>query len=92
MSEQQEPTNPMVKWAFNLGGAYLGIALAMHFLIYPNSEAYNDAIRKCGRQSEFCACQAQAYVDQRNFLTTPLALVGLVTYRETTSACMRYLN
>lgn len=73
-------------WIVNVIGAYLGVCLAMHFLYSPE-EQYNDILKHCGDSSAFCACQAQAIVDQRSFLTQPLFLVGFKTYKKVAPMC-----
>lgn len=81
--------NNNFRWlAYGIGG-WLGLCITMN-LIYSPDEQYNDIIRHCGDNSAFCACQAQAVVDQRSFLSQPLLLVGLKTYRNVASMCARY--
>lgn len=73
-------------WLLNLVGVYLGLCVAMHFIFSPD-EQYNAIIKKCGDSSAFCACQAQAIVDQRGFLNTPLIILGLKTYKAVAPMC-----
>lgn len=76
-------------WVFNAIGVYLGLCIAMHF-IYSPDEQYNDIVKHCGDSSAFCACQAQAIVDQRSFLTQPLVLIGLKTFKKVGPMCSSY--
>lgn len=76
-------------WVFTLMGVWLGLCLVMSF-IYTTDEQYNDIIKHCGDSSAFCACQAQAIVDQRSFLSQPLFMVGLKTYRKVGPMCAQY--
>ncbi|MCP8896355.1 hypothetical protein KYK29_15615 [Shinella daejeonensis] len=76
-------------WMFNLVGAWIGLCIAMHFIYSPDQQ-YNDIVKHCGNSSAFCACQAQAIVDQRSFLVQPLFLVGLKTYRNVAPMCAQY--
>lgn len=88
MSDSAAADNLLKKygWIFNLLGIYLGLCLAIQF-IYPPEKLYNDVIKRCGESSAFCACQAQAMVDQRSFLTEPLFFVGLKTYKKVGPMC-----
>lgn len=73
-------------WLGNLAAIYVGVCIGLHF-IYPPNQQYNDIIKHCGNSSAFCACQAQAIVDQRNFFTQPLIFIGLKTFRKVAPMC-----
>ena len=91
MAEEQKQ-NPALKWAINLGGAYLGISLAVKLFLYPDNQMYDDSINKCGKLSAFCACQAQALVDQYTILNAPLWIIGTYKPRNAAAQCADKLN
>lgn len=90
MTEQAGPSagqqNNTLKYAGYAIAGYLGVCALVAMGTDKNSVRQN-LLAKCGSNSAFCTCQADATVSQMSFIKGPLQLLGVLELRPVAQQC-----